>query len=103
MKIFIISSKKFYKDIPMVVKKLQEAGHEAVMPILYDKPTAEQELREKIALAKTPEEQEKARAALANFKKKIYDQSEKAIVAADSVLCLNFDKTAGSNYIGKPP
>lgn len=43
MKVFVICSKAFYKDIPPIKEKLEQMGHEVALPNSYDNPDAEKE------------------------------------------------------------
>lgn len=92
MKILIICSKRFYKNIPAIKKELEENNIEVVLPNCYDTPTTEEKMWE---LGK--EEHQK-------FKAKMYKQSEETIKQMDAVLVLNFNKNTNGkiekNYIG---
>ncbi|MEG1059685.1 MAG: hypothetical protein RSE57_05905 [Clostridia bacterium] len=92
MKIFIICSKKFYNDIPVIKQKLEEMSIEVFLPNCYDDPTTEERMWD---LGK--EEHQK-------FKANMYKQSEDVINKMDGVLVLNFDKQTETeilkNYIG---
>ena len=88
MKILIICSKAFYKDIPPIKERLEAKGHEIFLPNSYDNPVAEQEswrLGEK---------------EHAEFKARMFKMSEERIATMDAVLTLNFDKHGQKNYIG---
>lgn len=88
MKLFIICSKQFYKDIESVKSVLENKGFEIYLPNCYDKPDTEEKMW---ALGKK-EHQE--------FKAKMYKQSEEIIKTMDAVLVLNYDKHGIKNYIG---
>ena len=88
MKIFIICSKAFYKDIPPIQKKLEEMGHEIFLPNSYYFPEAEQE------------SWEESREAHGAFKARMFRQSAETISRMDAVLALNFEKNGIKNYIG---
>jgi len=89
MKIFIICSKKLYKEIDKIKERLEnELGHEVVLPILYGRPEAAEEAKEK-----GPE-------FYADFKRNEITKSAKAINECDAVLCLNFERQGHANYIG---
>ncbi len=88
MKIFIICSKRFYKDIPKIKETLEKAGHEVYLPNCYDKPDTELQFKRK-----SPEEH-------AEFKAKMFEQSEELIKDMDAVLVLNFRKDNMEGYIG---
>ena len=80
MKILIICSKAFYKDIAIIKEKLEQLGHIIELPNAYNEPDAEKkcwDLGEK---------------EHAEFKERIADM--------DAVLTLNFDKNGKKNYIG---
>ena len=88
MKIFIICSKRFYKDIPPILEKLEKQGHDCIMPNCYDNPDAE---------AQSWTGGEKAHAG---FKRKMFSRSRKVTEDVDAVLCLNCEKDGKPNYIG---
>lgn len=88
MRIFIICSKAFYPNIPPIKEKLENMGHEVVLPNSYDTPNAEQaswDLGPK---------------AHAEFKAKMFKLSAERMDSMDAVLTLNFDKNGKKNYIG---
>ena len=88
MKILIICSKAFYKNIPIIKQKLEEFGHEISLPNSYNNPQAEKEswdLGEK---------------EHSEFKARMFRMSEERIATMDAVLTLNFDKNGKKNYIG---
>lgn len=88
MKILIICSKVFYKDIATIKEKLEEDGHEIFLPNSYSNPQVEQEswdLGEK---------------EHAEFKSRMFKQSLDVIRKMDAVLTLNLDKDGKKNYIG---
>lgn len=88
MKILIICSKAFYKDIAPIKDELEKKGHEIELPNSYYEPDAEKEswkLGDK---------------AHSEFKAKMFRMSEERIANMDAVLALNFDKNGKKNYIG---
>jgi hypothetical protein len=88
MKILIICSKAFYKDIASIKEKLEREGHEITLPNTYDHPEAEKEswdLGEK---------------EHSEFKARMFKQSADTIKKMDAVLTLNFEKKGIPNYIG---
>lgn len=88
MKILVICSKVFYKEIAEVKKKLEANGHIVELPNSYDDPSAEKEswdLGEK---------------AHSEFKARMFKMSQERIADMDAVLTLNFDKNGKKNYIG---
>ncbi len=88
MKILIICSKAFYKDIAPIKEKLEKEGHEISLPNSYYHPEAEQEswdLGEK---------------EHSEFKARMFKQSADTIKKMDAVLTLNFEKKGIPNYIG---
>lgn len=88
MKILIICSKAFYKDIAPIKEKLEREGHEITLPNTYDHPEAEKEswnLGEK---------------EHSEFKARMFKQSADTIKKMDAVLTLNFEKKGIPNYIG---
>lgn len=88
MKILIICSKAFYKDIAPIKEKLEKNGHTVELPNSYYHPNAEKEswdLGDK---------------AHSEFKARMFKMSEERIANMDAVLTLNFDKNGKKNYIG---
>lgn len=88
MRIFIICSKAFYPNIPPIKEKLENMGHEVVLPNSYDTPNAEQE------------SWDLGPKAHAEFKAKMFKLSAERMDSMDAVLTLNFDKNGKKNYIG---
>ena len=88
MKILIICSKTFYKNIPPVKEQLEKLGHEISLPNSYHNPQAENESWD------LGEKQH------SEFKARMFKQSEETIKKIDAVLTLNFDKNGQKNYIG---
>ena len=88
MRILIICSKVFYKDIEPIKEQLEKMGHEVELPNSYDEPDAEK---------KSWELGEKEHA---EFKSRMFRMSEERIATMDAVLTLNFDKNEKKNYIG---
>lgn len=88
MKILIICSKAFYKDIEKVKVKLETMGHVVELPNSYYEPNAEKD-----AWALGGE-------AHSEFKARMFRMSEERIATMDAVLTLNFDKNGKKNYIG---
>jgi len=88
MKLLIICSKKFYREIEQIKDKLEKKNIEVYLPNCYENPETEQKMWEK----GKKEHQE--------FKAKMYKQSEETIQKMDAVLVLNFDKEEKKNYIG---
>lgn len=88
MKILIICSKTFYKDIEPIKEVLEQAGHIVELPNSYYENNAEEKawkLGEK---------------AHSEFKAKMFKMSKERIGQMDAVLTLNFDKNGKKNYIG---
>lgn len=88
MKILIICSKAFYKDIQPIKSKLEEMGHTVELPNSYYEPDAEKK-------SWTLGDKEHA-----EFKARMFRMSEERIAQMDAVLTLNFDKNGKKNYIG---
>ena len=88
MKILIICSKAFYKDIGPIKIKLEELGHVVELPNSYYEPDAEK---------KSWDLGEKAHS---DFKQRMFRMSAERIEEMDAVLTLNFDKNGKKNYIG---
>lgn len=92
MKILLICSKAFYRDIPPIKAALGRLGHKVYLPNCFDDPGAESEAwqaggREHSA-----------------FKAAMFEKSRETINKSDAVLVLNFDKEKNGavykNYIG---
>lgn len=88
MKILIVCSKVFYKDIAQIKEKLENMGHMVELPNSYDEPDAEK---------KSWDLGEKEHA---KFKARMLAMSKEKIEKMDAVLTLNFDKDGKKNYIG---
>lgn len=88
MKILIICSKAFYKDIASIKQTLEKMGHTIELPNSYYEPELEKKSWE---LGKEEH---------AKFKAKMFKMSEERIAKVDAVLTLNFDKNGKKNYIG---
>lgn|SRR5574344_138367 len=86
-KILIICSKRFYSEIPEI-KRALEKKFAVYLPNCYDNPETESKMWE---LGKKEH---------ANFKAKMFKQSENTISQMDAVLVLNFTKDKEENYIG---
>jgi len=81
MKILIICSKAFYKDIAPIKQKLEEMGH-----------TIEPDAEKKSWALGEKEHSE--------FKARMFRMSAERIAEMDAVLTLNFDKNGKKDYIG---
>ena len=88
MRILIICSKAFYKDIEPIKNKLEEKGHIVEYPNSYFDIDAE---KKSWKLGKKEH---------AEFKSRMFRMSEERIAQMDAVLTLNFDKNGKKNYIG---
>ena len=88
MRILIICSKAFYKDIEPIKETLEKMGHIVELPNSYDEPDAEK---------KSWDLGEKEHS---EFKARMFKMSEERISKVDAVLTLNFDKHGMKNYIG---
>lgn len=88
MKILIICSKAFYKDIAPIKEKLEKMGHSIELPNSYYNPDAE---KESWALGEKEHSE---------FKARMFKMSQERIKDVDAVLTLNFDKNGKKNYIG---
>lgn len=86
MKIFLICSKAFYGKLEEYKNKLEEMGHEVVLPNCYDAPETESKYR--------------GTKGHSERKAKMIKHSEDVIKQLDAVLVLNFDKNGQKNYIG---
>lgn len=86
MKIFLICSKRFYRDIPPIKEALERTGHEITLPNSYDMPEKENTLRG------TPEH--------AAWKASMIRHSEKVIGETDAVLVINGEKDGVKGYVG---
>ena len=88
MKIFIICSKVFYKNVEPIKEKLEEMGHVVELPNSYYEPDAEKK------------SWDLGQKEHAKFKLRMFKLSEEKIETIDAVLTLNFDKNGKKNYIG---
>lgn len=88
MKLLIICSKAFYKDIAPIKEQLEKNGHTVELPNSYYEPDAE---KKSWALGEKEH---------AEFKARMFRMSEERIETMDAVLTLNFDKNGKKNYIG---
>lgn len=92
MKILIICSKQFYKEIEKIKSELEQRQIEIFLPNCYDSPETEEEMKK---LGKQAHQE---------FKARMYKQSEDTISKMDAVLVLNFNKEKEGqvykNYIG---
>ena len=88
MKILIICSKAFYKDIEPIKEKLEQNGHIVELPNSYYEPDAENK------------SWDLGEEAHSEFKARMFRMSEERIATMDAVLTLNFDKNDKKNYIG---
>lgn len=88
MKILIICSKAFYKDIAPIKEKLEKMGHVIELPNSYYDLDAEK---------KSWDLGEKEHA---EFKARMFRMSKERISTMNAVLTLNFDKNGKKNYIG---
>ena len=89
MKILIICSKAFYKDIEPIKQKLEEMGHIVELPNSYHEPDAEKK------------SWDLGQKEHAEFKARMFRMSEERIATMDAVLTLNFDKNGKKNYIDR--
>ena len=88
MKIFIICSKRFYNQIPLVQEGLEKLGHELTFPNTYHDVGMEDRIR-------SISEEERAK-----WKSTMFGKSLESVKKNDAVLVLNFDKDDYKNYIG---
>ncbi len=88
MKIFIICSKAFYPKVIPIKQKLELAGHQIELPNSFDNPNAEKE-----ASALSAQDH-------VEFKRKMFERSQKVTSGVDAVLVLNYEKHGQPNYIG---
>lgn len=88
MKILIICSKAFYKDIAPIKEKLEKEGHVVELPNSYYEPDVEEK------------SWKLGQKEHAEFKARMFRMSEERIATMDAVLTLNFDKNEKKNYIG---
>lgn len=88
MKIFICSSKYFYKDIPPIKEFLESKGHIITLPNSYDNPGMEDKMRNI-----SQEEHSAWKGEMLRF------QKEK-VQNCDAILVLNLEKNGQKNYIG---
>ena len=95
MKIVICSSLNFTPQISDVAKRLQELGHEVIIP-----KTSEMILKGEITLEEIKKEKEQG-----GFVKRVIQQDSirryyEKIQATEAILVLNYDRQGIKNYIG---
>lgn len=88
MKIFLISSKRFYPRVPEILEGLEAHDHVVTLPNSYNDPTAE-EMYKKLGIEEH-----------AKWKAEMLKRSTDIIGKNDAVLVLNFEKDGVKNYIG---
>jgi len=88
MKIFIISSKTFYKEIPKIKEFLEKSGNTVSLPNCFDTPETEEKYR------KLGEKEH------TQWKSEMIYHSLDVIKNNDAVLVLNLEKNGIKNYIG---
>lgn len=88
MKIFIVSSKHFYKYVPKIKEELEKKGHKVMLPNSFDFPLKEEEMK------KLSDEEHK------EWKSKMMKLHGPKIKKNDAILVLNFKKGNYLNYIG---
>ncbi len=88
MKIFICSSKAFYKDIPEIKSGLETMGHTVILPNSFNDPEAESRFKLE------------GKESHAKWKGDKFRLSMSKIQTADAMLVLNFTKNDIDNYIG---
>ena len=93
MKVFVACSKWSYKFIPYVKNKLEELGHEVILPNYYDDPLIEERIKK---FGTTKEHEDFCRVSFEISRQKSND--------SDCILVLNMDKETEDgifyNYIG---
>ena len=88
MRIMIICSKHNYNKIPKVKKELEERGFSIELPMSYNNPFKEEEVK-KIGLE-----------AHIRWKGEMLFSQKIKVRSVDALLVLNFDKGAEKNYLG---
>ena len=88
MRILIICSKAFYKEIEPIKNKLENMGHIIELPNSYYEENAEEKAWKL------------GNEAHSEFKSRMMKLSRERIGKMDAVLTLNFDKNGKKNYIG---
>lgn len=88
MKILIICSASFYKQIAPIKKQLENKNFQIIMPSTYETPNVEKQAWKK---------GHKAHALLVQ---ELFKISEEKIKTVDAVLCINMKKHNIENYIG---
>ena len=88
MKIYIICSKAFYKEVAPIKEKLEKKGYIVELPFEHNTPELEEQAW------KSGREQH------AEFKARMFRESAEMIDTVDAVLTLNFNKKGIKNYIG---
>lgn len=88
MKIFICSSKYFYKDIPPIKEFLESKGYIITLPNSYDNPGMEDKMRN------ISQEEHSA------WKGEMLRLQKEKVLDCDAILVLNLEKNGQKNYIG---
>lgn len=88
MKIFICSSKYFYKDISPIKEFLESKGHIITLPNSYDNPGMEDKMRN------ISQEEHSA------WKGEMLRLQKEKVRDCDAILVLNLEKNGQKNYIG---
>ena len=88
MKIFICSSKYFYKDIPPIKEFLESKGHIITLPNSYDNPGMEDKMRN------ISQEEHSA------WKGEMLRLQKEKVLDCDAILVLNLEKNGQKNYVG---
>lgn len=88
MKIFICSSKYFYKDIPPIKEFLESKGHIITLPNSYDNPGMEDKMRN------ISQEEHSA------WKGEMLRLQKEKVRDCDAILVLNLEKNGQKNYVG---
>lgn len=92
MKIFIVCSKSFYKQVEPIKQKLEKKGHKVILPNLYEKREDKIEAEDKAWNMGNNEH--------IKFKRNMYKMSKEKIKDVDALLVLNLNKNEKKNYIG---
>ncbi|MFA5061030.1 MAG: hypothetical protein WC494_01805 [Candidatus Pacearchaeota archaeon] len=88
MKIFIVCSKHFYKEVEEIANFLKKQGHKITYPNSFDEPLMEEKMK-----VNGKENHKK-------WKREMLKKDEENIKPQDAILVLNFEKRGIPNYVG---
>ena len=88
MKIYLAASSSFWDKLPEIKKKLENLGHEMVLPSTFENPNLEEEVWK---------DGDDAHAKLI---RSLFEDSEEIIKNCDAIYLLNYEKHNTPGYVG---